>query len=76
MGSNFGWSPEKGWLFLQILSPLTGPSSFFLFSELTLKKKKKKSYHPSGGRASQVSNQKSWFLVEVHYFFSLLFRGF
>ena len=41
MGSNFEWSPEKGWLFLQILSPLTGPSSFFLCSELTLKKKKK-----------------------------------
>ena len=39
MGSNFEWSPEKGWLFLQILSPLTGPSSFFLCSELTLKKK-------------------------------------
>ena len=39
MGSNFGWSPEKGWLFLQILSPLTGPNSFLLCSELTLKKK-------------------------------------
>jgi len=39
MGSNFGWSPEKGWLFLQILSPLTGPSSFLLCSELTFLKK-------------------------------------
>ena len=75
MGSNFGWSPEKGRLFLQILSPLTGPSSFFLCGELTLKIYIYP-YHPSGGRASQVSNQKSWFLVEVHYFFSLLFRGF
>ena len=46
MGSNFEWSPEKGWLFLQILSPLTGPSSFFLCSELTLKKKKKKILSP------------------------------